>query len=123
MSDEQGRLARRRVTFVQDARRRLAVLSDSLLALERDPADRAALDEARRALHTLKGNAGLVKLETLADTSHALEDALADASALPSPALLLRGLDVLSAMVASVAESVGQSGPPIESQPLPQPSP
>ncbi len=113
MGDEQGRLARRRITFVQDARRRLAALSDSLLALERDPADRAALDEARRALHTLKGNAGLAGLEALAATAHALEDALADAPALPSPALLLRGLDVLSAMVATIAESVGQDGPPI----------
>jgi two-component system chemotaxis sensor kinase CheA len=113
MSDEQDRLARRRVTFVQDARRRLAALSASLLALERDPEDRAALNEARRALHTLKGNAGLVGLETLAATAHALEDALADTSTLPSPTLLLRGLDVLSAMVASVAEAAGQSGPPI----------
>jgi two-component system chemotaxis sensor kinase CheA len=113
MSDEQERLVRRRVTFVQDAGRRLAALSDSLLALERDPADRAALDEARRALHTLKGNAGLVGLEVLATIAHALEDALADVSTLPSPVLLLRSLDVLSAMVASVAESVGQSGPSI----------
>jgi two-component system chemotaxis sensor kinase CheA len=113
MSDEQERLARRRVTFVQDAGRRLAALSDSLLVLERDPADRAALNEARRALHTLKGNAGLVGLGALAATAHTLEDALADVSTLPSPVLLLRGLDVLSAMVASVAESVGQSGPSI----------
>ena len=113
MSDGGDRLARRRVTFVQDARSRLAALSDGLLALERNPADRAALDKVRRALHTLKGNAGLVGLETLAATAHALEDALADESAPPSPALLLRGLDVLSAMVALVAESVGQSGPPI----------
>jgi two-component system chemotaxis sensor kinase CheA len=113
MSDEADRLARRRVTFVQDARRRLATLSDSLLALERDPTDRTALDEARRALHTLKGNAGLVGLETTAATAHALEDVLANASALPSPTLLLRGLDVLSAMVTVVAESVGQGGPPI----------
>jgi two-component system chemotaxis sensor kinase CheA len=113
MGDEQDRLTRRRVTFVQDAGRRLAALSDSLLALERDATDRVALDEARRALHTLKGNAGLVELETLAAAAHALEDALADAAAPPSPALLLRGLDVLSAMVASVAEAAGQSGPPI----------
>jgi two-component system chemotaxis sensor kinase CheA len=113
MNDEQERLVRRRVTFVQDAGHRLAALSDSLLALERDPADQAALHEAWRALHTLKGNAGLVGLETLAATAHALEDALVDAPALPSPALLLRGLDVLSAMVAAVAELVGQSGPPI----------
>jgi two-component system chemotaxis sensor kinase CheA len=113
MSDEGDRLARRRITFVRDAHSRLVALSDSLLALERDPADWAALDEARRALHTLKGNAGLVELEMLAATAHVLEDALADDFASPSPALLLRGLDVLSAMVASVAETVGQSGPPI----------
>jgi two-component system chemotaxis sensor kinase CheA len=113
MTDEAARLARRRVRFVQDARRRLAVLSDNLLALERDPADRTALDEARRALHTLKGNAGLAGLETLAATAHALEDALADAPPPPSPTLLLRGLDVLSALVAAVAETVGQDGPPI----------
>jgi two-component system chemotaxis sensor kinase CheA len=111
MGQKEDRLARRRATFVQDAHRRLAALSDSLLVLERNPADQAALDEARRALHTLKGNAGLVELEALAATAHVLEDALADASA--SPTLLLRGLDVLSAMVVSVAESVGQSGPPI----------
>jgi len=113
MSEGSDRLARRRVTFVQDAHSRLAALSDGLLALERDPADRAALDEVRRALHTLKGNAGLVGLETLVATAHALEDALADESSPPSPALLLRSLDVLSAMVALVAESVGQSGPRI----------
>jgi two-component system chemotaxis sensor kinase CheA len=113
MSTEADRLARRRVTFVRDASRRLVALSDSLLTLERNPADRAALDEARRALHTLKGNAGLVELETLAAAAHALEETLADVSAPPSSALLLRGLDVLSAMVASVAEMTGQSGPPI----------
>ena len=113
MNDGSDRLARRRVTFVQDTRGRLTALSDGLLALERDPVDQAALNEARRALHTIKGNAGLVGLETLAATAHVLEDALADDSTPPSPALLLRGLDVLSAMVASVAEVVGQSGPPI----------
>jgi two-component system chemotaxis sensor kinase CheA len=113
MSDGSDRLVRRRITFVQDARGRLAALSDGLLALERDPANRAALDEVRRALHTLKGNAGLVGLESLATTAHVLEGALADESAPPSPALLLRGLDVLSAMVALIAESSGQSGPPI----------
>lgn len=113
MSHESERRTRRRVTFVDDARRRLETLSASLLALERDPADRAALDEARRALHTLKGNAGLVGLETIAATAHALESALAD---LPKPqtlTLLTRGLDALSAMVAALAESLGQPAPPI----------
>ena len=105
------RLARRRATFVHDACRRLAALSDSLLLLEQDPADRAALDEALRALHTLKGNAGVVGLETVAKTAHALESALLDS--VSSPALLLRGLDVLNAMVAVVAEEEQQSGPSV----------
>ncbi|MFQ6100488.1 MAG: chemotaxis protein CheA [Anaerolineae bacterium] len=113
MESEEERTARRRVTFVHDARRRLATLSDSLLALERDPTDRAALDETLRALHTLKGNAGLVGLETLAATVHALEGALAEPRHPPPAALLLRGLDALSAMVATLAESLHQPTPPI----------
>lgn len=110
MGDE-SRLARRRATFVRDACGRLASLSDSLLALERDPDDRAALDEALRALHTLKGNASVVGLETVVAATHALEGALIDSAS--SPALLLRGLDALSAMVAVVAEEVRQSGPSV----------
>lgn len=113
MSDEEGRIARRRVTFVNDARRRLETLSASLLALEWDPTDRAALDEARRALHTLKGNAGMVGSETFAAAAHALEGALATPLTPPTLALLARGLDALSAMVALLAESLGQPVPPI----------
>jgi two-component system chemotaxis sensor kinase CheA len=113
MGDDQDRLTHCRATFARDTRRRLAALSDGLLALERDPTDRAALDEALRALHTLKGNAGLVGLETLAATAHVLEGVLSDPSTLPSSVLLLRGLDALSAMVAQVAEMVEQDGPPI----------
>lgn len=102
-------MARRRATFVQDAHQRLVTLSESLLTLERDSTDQAtyqaALDEARRALHTLKGNAGLVGLETFAAAAHALEGALDEASSNEAaPALLLRGLDALSAMVAVLAE-------------------
>ena len=107
----EDRLARRRATFVHDARRRLAALSDSLLLLERDPADRAAREEALRALHTLKGNAAVVGLERIAATAHVLEDAVVNSAS--SVALLLRGLDALSAMVAIVADEVQQTGPPI----------
>jgi two-component system chemotaxis sensor kinase CheA len=107
----EDRLARRRATFVHDARRRLAALSDSLLLLERDPADRAAQEEALRALHTLKGNAAVVGLERIAAAAHILEDAVVDSAS--SVALLLRGLDALNAMVAVVADEVQQTGPPI----------
>jgi two-component system chemotaxis sensor kinase CheA len=107
----EDRLARRRATFVHDACRRLVSLSESLLLLEQDPADRVAREEALRALHTLKGNAAVVGLEAVAAAAHVLEGALVDSAS--SPALLLRGLDVLSAMVAVVAEQVQQAGPPI----------
>jgi two-component system chemotaxis sensor kinase CheA len=86
-------------------------LSDSLLLLERDPADQAAREEALRALHTLKGNAAVVGLERIAATAHLLEDAVVDSAS--SVVLLLRGLDALSAMVAVAADEVQQTGPPI----------
>ena len=113
MNDEHERITRRRIVFVGDARRRLATLSDSLLAIERNPDERAALEEALRALHTLKGNAGFVGLETVATTAHALERALANLQPPLSSSLLRRGLDALSAMVAAIAESVDQPPPPI----------
>ena len=111
MSDRKDHLARRRALFVQDARRRLATLNASLLALEQDPADQAALEAALYALHTLKGNAGLAELETLATTAHALESALLYAQSEPDSisvsgfhTLLLRGLEALYAMVALLTE-------------------
>jgi two-component system chemotaxis sensor kinase CheA len=120
MSNDRERLARRRATFVRDAHRRLAALDAGLLALELDPEDRAAAQEALQALHTLKGNAGFVHLETVGSVAHALEEVLA--SAVPTTGavserfpyqLLRRGLDALCAMVAAVGETLDQPAPSI----------
>jgi two-component system chemotaxis sensor kinase CheA len=120
MNDKGERAERRRVTFVHDAHQRLATLSASLLSLERDPTDQTALNEALRALHTLKGNAGFVGLETLVTIAHALEEVLTKAAHSPTMTsgyiphtLLVRGLDALSAMVAALAETVHQAPPPV----------
>jgi chemotaxis protein histidine kinase CheA len=86
----EDRPARRRATFVHDACRRLVSLSESLL-LERDPADRVAREEALRALYTLRGNAAVVGLETVAAAAHVLGGALVDSAS--SPAMSSRGLD------------------------------
>jgi two-component system, chemotaxis family, sensor kinase CheA len=51
--------------------------SDALLDLERDPGDRAAVDHAFRAVHTLKGSVGLFDLPAMAKVLHAAEDLLA----------------------------------------------
>lgn len=48
-----------------------------LVALERNPADRARLDSAFRAVHTLKGSVGLFDLAALERMLHAAEDLLA----------------------------------------------
>lgn len=50
--------------------------SDALLALERDPADRRLMDDAFRAIHTLKGSVGLFDLPAMAAALHAAEDVL-----------------------------------------------
>jgi len=50
--------------------------SDALFALERTPGDRRSLDDAFRALHTLKGSAGLFDMPPLENALHAAEDAL-----------------------------------------------
>jgi two-component system chemotaxis sensor kinase CheA len=50
--------------------------SDALLELERDPDDRAAVDQAFRAVHTLKGSVGLFELPAMAKVLHAAEDLL-----------------------------------------------
>jgi len=50
--------------------------SDALLALERTPDNRALMDDAFRAMHTLKGSVGLFDLPAMATTLHSAEDVL-----------------------------------------------
>ncbi|MGF7173980.1 chemotaxis protein CheA [Azospirillum doebereinerae] len=62
--------------FVGEARELLDTAGASLLALERDPADRAAINELFRAFHTLKGATGLFDMAPFTRLVHAGEDAL-----------------------------------------------
>lgn len=50
--------------------------SDALMALERQPGDRALMDDAFRAIHTLKGSVGLFDLPAMGAALHAAEDVL-----------------------------------------------
>ncbi|OJU09305.1 MAG: hypothetical protein BGN86_14250 [Caulobacterales bacterium 68-7] len=49
---------------------------DALMALERRPGDRSLMDDAFRAIHTLKGSVGLFELPAMAMALHAAEDVL-----------------------------------------------
>jgi two-component system chemotaxis sensor kinase CheA len=50
--------------------------SDALLALERSPGERTFMDDAFRAVHTLKGSVGLFDLPAMAAVLHAAEDVM-----------------------------------------------
>lgn len=86
--------------FVLDTERILAIVERG----ERGP-------ELARALHTLKGNAGILGLTALASACHALEDTLADdADPQPGAAALRAHFQGLRARVAeAVAEDDGET--------------
>jgi two-component system chemotaxis sensor kinase CheA len=62
--------------FVIEGRELVAQGNDDLLALEERPDDRERLDSAFRALHTLKGAAGIVDFDAMGRALHAAEDSL-----------------------------------------------
>lgn len=96
--------------FIEEARDHVARLGDGLDALERNPTDRENINTIFRSAHTIKGSSRMLKLITISDTAHKLEDvlgamregSLAYSSELGS--LLYRGVDGLSAMVERLAE-------------------
>jgi two-component system, chemotaxis family, sensor kinase CheA len=62
--------------FLIEGRELVQLAADDLLALERDPADMARIDSVFRAVHTLKGSAGLFDFAPMTRALHAAEDLL-----------------------------------------------
>lgn len=62
--------------FIVEARDLVQRATDDLLALEKDPAAAAHLDDAFRAVHTLKGSVGLFDFAPMGLALHAAEDLL-----------------------------------------------
>jgi two-component system chemotaxis sensor kinase CheA len=97
--------------FVEEARDHVARLGDGLNALERDPADRENINTIFRSAHTIKGSSRMLKLTTITDTAHKLEDvlgAMREGSLGYSSELghlLYRGVDALAALVERLAEN------------------
>src|SRR5688572_12375708 len=96
--------------FVGEARERLERLA---LHAHRLVGDAAALADARRELHTLKGAGRMMRLPGFAALCHAAEGLLGSPHA-GTAALLLRAVDRLAAMV----EAVGRGDDPGEDPPL-----
>ncbi|PWC90286.1 histidine kinase [Azospirillum sp. TSH100] len=97
--------------FVVEAQELLETAGAALLALERDPADRASVDELFRAFHTLKGASALFDMAPFTRLVHAGEDTLSllrDGRRAMTPELadrLFRALDQCARWVAALEEA------------------
>ncbi|MCZ8324986.1 MAG: Hpt domain-containing protein [Sphingomonadaceae bacterium] len=101
--------------FIAESREMLQALERGLVAWEREPEDRALLDEIFRFVHTVKGNCGFFDLPRLEALAHAAEDALGEARAgqraidRPLVDAVLAVIDRIGAMIETLAEG-GQLG-------------
>jgi len=64
--------------FIDESTEHLEVLSNELLALEKDPHDKSIIDEIFRAAHTIKGMSATMGYEDISHLTHALENVLDD---------------------------------------------
>ena len=62
--------------FIRESEEAITELNNSLLELEGDPENEAAMDSIFRTAHTLKGNFGAMGFEDASNLAHAIEDLL-----------------------------------------------
>lgn len=99
------------IRFIEEARDHINRLNDGLATLESGSADKESINSIFRSAHTIKGSSRMLKLITITETAHKLEDvmgALRDGSLLFSPQLgqlLYRAVDALSNLVDQLAVS------------------
>lgn len=63
-------------TFIVESRELLQSMEDSLLLLEREPDNADAINATFRAMHTIKGSAGLFGLDEIVRFTHVVESLL-----------------------------------------------
>ena len=61
--------------FREDAENHLAVLSDNLIQIEKNPLAGVLLESSMRAVHSLKGAARIIELHPIVTLTHGMEDA------------------------------------------------
>ena len=60
--------------FIQEAEENLQILENLIISLEENPDDEKMINEAFRAIHSLKGGAGLAGFSGIKDFAHIVED-------------------------------------------------
>ncbi len=105
--------------FAEEARENLQSLNDGLARLELSVQDSTAIHALFRAAHTIKGSSRLLKLSTITETAHQLEEviaALRDQRLVFTPALgqlLYRAVDTLAAQIDRLAETGNAASLPL----------
>lgn len=101
-------------TFIAESRGLLHDMEESLLTLERTPADAQLIDALFRAAHTIKGSAGLFGLDAIVEFTHVVEsvlDRLRSGEIATSKALvgaMLACADHMAVLIDTVADSDGR---------------
>lgn len=94
--------------FIQEADENLQVLENRIISIEEDPSNRGILDEAFRAIHSIKGGAGLAGYPGIKDFTHVVEDLFENlrsgilAAEKEVISIVLEALDIIKAMVENI---------------------
>ena len=56
--------------FIQEAEENLQILESQIISIEENPDDKKIINEAFRAIHSIKGGAGLAGFTGIKDFSH-----------------------------------------------------
>ncbi len=96
--------------FLEEAEEILQQLDEDLLVLEEDPGNEEVINSVFRAMHTMKGSAGLTGLYPISNFAHLLEDVLdsfrKEGKNIPESHMMviLDGIALLKKMVAALTE-------------------
>jgi len=91
--------------FIEESRENLQSLNSTLLSLEEKGFDEESMNEAFRAMHTIKGTAGVIGIPPIQELAHVLEDlfdVLRKKKEIPSRSvieLLFSGVDTIGKML------------------------
>ena len=97
--------------FLVEAEEILESLDQDLIELEQNPTDKELLNKIFRGMHTLKGGAGFLNLESIVELAHKLEDIFNklrnDEMVLDSDKMdiIFEGIDYLKSAIESLKES------------------
>lgn len=94
--------------FIQEAEENLHILENLIISIEENPGDKNIINDAFRAIHSIKGGAGLAGFPEIKDFTHTVEDlfeymrsgVLQIRENLIS--IILQALDILKMMIANI---------------------